>query len=298
MEENKVKSLLEKSETIFRFQAKYTVCLYNVKSYEHQQFWALGFGFRHKKIKMRIITGDECGVLKETIPELSRCDETKNDSYLGVEDGVMRIGGLGSMKRSRAVVDLAFCDRYLDDATGSGFNFCALRFDGSLERWGANAPNKSKEDRICGGSYEMLESLNLFEKRNNENIRTNIGRPIAMCSAMRYPNDRKASIITCCTSGGELFVVDLERMDSGITAKYDIYSKTGSTLSYTKGSFLNRDIVSSLAMGHCGKRVAVGGRERAATILDLETGKQLWKVRHSNVAPNISARSILIVNLL
>jgi hypothetical protein len=231
---------------------------------------------------MRIITGDECGVLKESIPELSRCDETKKNSHLSIEDGVMRIGELGTMQRSRAVVDLAVCDWALDDTQDSNMNFCALRVDGSLERWNGYAPYDSKEDRICGGSYKLLDSFNLFEhqKKDANGLNNNPGRPLSMCSAMRYPSDRKSSIVACCSSMGSLSVVDLSQMDKGVKAQYSVYAKAvGSKISYTKGHFVNRDIISGMAMGHCGEKVAVGGRERAATIMDLETGKQLWKVR-------------------
>jgi hypothetical protein len=80
-------------------------------------------------------------------------------------------------------------------------------------------------------------------------------------------------------------VVDSNAIEKGVVARYDTYGKGNrsdpSTIGYTKGKFLNRDIATSLAMSIDSKSVVVGGRERAATMMDVETGKQTWKGRRS-----------------
>ena len=55
------------------------------------------------------------------------------------------------------------------------------------------------------------------------------------------------------------------------------------TLTYTKGRFANNHIATCLAIGGGGEggdtvKLAVGGRERGMRVLDLESGKLLWKV--------------------
>ena len=55
------------------------------------------------------------------------------------------------------------------------------------------------------------------------------------------------------------------------------------TLTYTKGRFANNHIATCLAIGGDGNKLAVGGRERGMRVLDLESGKLLWKVSHKMV---------------
>ena len=56
------------------------------------------------------------------------------------------------------------------------------------------------------------------------------------------------------------------------------------TLTYTKGRFANNHIATCLAIGGDNDNMlAVGGRERGMRVLDLESGKLLWKVSHKMV---------------
>ena len=127
----------------------------------------------------------------------------------------------------------------------------------------------------------MVNSLDsVFAKKDKLGELNNPGRPIAMCSPMRYQNHPPSSIVACCSSMGSISIVDTSIQGTCIKAQYDVYAKSnGSKISYTKGAFANRDIASGMSMNFSGDRIAVGGRERAAIILDIETGKQLWKVR-------------------
>ena len=50
------------------------------------------------------------------------------------------------------------------------------------------------------------------------------------------------------------------------------------TLTYTKGRYSNNNIATSLAICGGGHKLAVGGCERGMRILDLDSGKLVWKV--------------------
>jgi len=251
---------------------------------------------------MRIITGDECGILKESIPELSRTnkDDVK-EAQPSVNMGVSRMGDTGDaelqMNRTRGIVDLAFCQidsSHEDDAGAGSLNFCALRADGSLEQWEGFAPYKSKEDRICGGTYKLAHTLsNVFDAQDDVDVDMKVkdeykGRPISMCSANQYQtfssdSDLNKNIVACCSSMGLVSVVNTNAIEKGVVARYDAYSKGKSSeptkISYTRGQFLNRDIATTMAMSADSQKIVIGGRERAATMIDVETGKNLWKVR-------------------
>lgn len=279
---------------------------------------------------MRLITGDECGLLKESIPELSRADKNiqnnnNKDARLQMNiPGVTRIKSNGSdlvedMCRSRGIVDMAFCPIQKDDGDGgdddSTFGFCALRANGTVEHWKGNAPNSTKQDRLNGGVYNRLHTINdnVFEPINNKaqkvkkvidddnetnetSINNNMGgRPIAICSSLQYQHfaetAHRHNIVACCSSMGLVSILDTNQLDKGVQIQYDVYSKSKNSsrgggdnnqeikLTYTKGNFVNRDIATTMIMDHEAKRLVVGGRERAATMLDVETGEKIWKVR-------------------
>mmetsp|Transcript_17655 Transcript_17655/g.20099 ORF Transcript_17655/g.20099 Transcript_17655/m.20099 type:complete len:235 (+) Transcript_17655:107-811(+) len=234
---------------------------------------------------MRIITGDECGVLKESIPELSRPKENVKEAKLPIDLGVSRIAGdVETMCRSRGIVDLSFCrssELDTDDVSGN-LSFCALRANGTLERWDGVAPFTSKPDRLCGGSYKKTHSIdNIFQMKDKKEA--HVGRPIAMSSILRYQHCAdiaRSNIVACCSSVGVVSIFDTHQMEKGIRAQYSAYGKSGKdpVLTYTKGKFTNRDMATVMAMDFDAKRVVIGGRERAATMLDVETGEKIWKV--------------------
>lgn len=74
---------------------------------------------------MHLITGDECGLMKESIPELSRTNDPDGKQTLAqVAVGVSRIGDGGlDMNRSRGIVDMSFYEiRLNDDASAGSLN--------------------------------------------------------------------------------------------------------------------------------------------------------------------------------
>ncbi len=248
---------------------------------------------------------------------------SNGNGNVNVDVGVTRLNGVDEMCRSRGIVDLSFCGNGNgngsdnNDSNSSGtFRFCALRTNGSLEQWEGFAPNQSKNDKLCGGTYKNVHTVrNIFQtmekqkgqedKEDKENSSSSssstmsmgIGRPIAMCTALQYQNFtngsnlHRSNIVACCSSAGVVSLLDSNRMDEGVRAQYNIYSKSNSNgnsnsnananakLSYIKGNFTNRDIATAMAMDHEAKRIVVGGRERAATMMDVETGEKIWKVR-------------------
>lgn len=237
---------------------------------------------------MRIITGDECGILKESIPEVSRVSADGKDAKLSAStDGVSRIelGSEMKMNRSRGIVDLAFSQKQssaLKEDAGS-LSFCALRSDGSMDHFEGYAPYNSKEDRICGGTYRLSNTLkNIFEDKGAESSRI-VGRPIGMCSAYQYQtlsNETPHNILACCSSMGYISIVNASSYEKGVVAQYNAYSNANSSskITYTGGSIVNRDIATAIAMSDDASKIVVGGRERTATILDTETGLRTWKV--------------------
>ena len=84
---------------------------------------------------------------------------------------------------------------------------------------------------------------------------------------------------------GRLSLLDLSKSpDRSIVARYNAFSGN-KTISYTKGSFANIDVATALAMDCNASRIAIGGRERETTLLDVDSGTVLWKAK--NIKPDL-----------
>lgn len=217
---------------------------------------------------MRLITGDECGLLKECIPELSRKEEDPNAaaSPFGAmpnvtREGVHRIDPGEAQVRSRGIVDMAFTSA-ADDQT----SFAALRQNGSIEFWDGTIENKNSH-----GIYDRnFSTLNAFP---------NVG-----------PDDKVRSLgLGCFQNHSRVCAADVlgniavVSMTSGkIVEQYNGYasSKRGKAISYTPGNTLNTQIATAMACDPIHGRVAIGGRERETTLLDLSTGNVVFKAKN------------------
>jgi ribosome biogenesis protein NSA1 len=225
---------------------------------------------------MRLFTGDECGLLKEWIPELARRRENKDaplKTYGGMayvtRDGVSRIDPKELQKRSRGVVDMVFTNG--DDDDQENVSFATLRQHGSVELWEGSA-----DSRKGFGKYDMKYSTkNLFEDDIESSDKDGkIIRPLGLGS---FP---KQSRICAGDMFGNLTIVNVA--SGKIVETFNAYStsKRGNTIAYTPGKVLNSQLATAMACDPIHGRVAVGGRERETMLLDLSTGKVVFKAKN------------------
>lgn len=213
---------------------------------------------------MRIITGDECGLLKETIPELCRPKHQDKHSP-STQDGVRRVDPTEFQSRSRGVVDMSF--------TSPPSSFAALRVNGSIELW----QEKHATNQAFGTYHRIRTSDNIFASNQDDETDTQTRtRPIALDSL------QDKNRLCAADSLGRLVILKAD--SASIEANYSPFAKQASTISYTKGQYLNMDICSAMAVDSVGSRIAVAGRERETTLVDLETGDTVWKAK--NLSPD------------
>ena len=221
---------------------------------------------------MRLITGDECGLLKECIPELAR---TPEDKYAPIKphgamptvtrDGVCRIDPKELQTRSRGIVDMMFTNQ-----EDGNFSFCALRQNGSVELWKGSA-DKSKHF----GQYDnVYTTKNVFNDLKSEDNQHQVVRPLGIGFFAKQGR---------ICAGDMLGNLTVSKIDSGkVVETFNAYktSKRGKNISYTPGNNVNKQLATAFACDSGTARVAVGGRERETTVLDLSTGTLVFKAKN------------------
>jgi hypothetical protein len=247
---------------------------------------------------MRIITGDECGWIKEVIPEVSRPLEDSKKS-VATDEGISRLEANGVVpSRSNGIVSLSFVPSNPNDSTETTenedirteFSMAALRRNGTVETWDCQMNHQTAEPTTQRpkqpGTYRQRGSVaNVFASFQKEETKQNTNVvPISMISSMKkqdtdgttQANHNPNNPILACVDGmGRLSLVHAWKKE--IVATYEPFSSRN--IGFTKGDMVNTQVCTAMAMDHAGERVALGGRERPCTLLDMETGKAIWKVR-------------------
>jgi len=247
---------------------------------------------------MRLITGDECGLLKEVIPEYTRQDEAS-----GLPSGIKRIGVTHEQQtRSRGVASFAFLQyrnkrkssisSINDDDADASFSFAALRKNGSLELWNTSEAIPTESTKNYVGTpllnYKPAKVLsNVFSTAESKESTVNTGKPMAL-------NSMQDKLVCCDTWGNISLISCAEYDDPKVIAQYDITSKKNGKKDQTKLDVQNEagcktkgDTFSAFALSDSGRGV-IGGKDRATTMFDIETGKTIWKVRYNTLVSKCS----------
>jgi ribosome biogenesis protein NSA1 len=229
---------------------------------------------------MRILTGDECGLFKETIPERCRPKQAdnlnpNNKTPWSTLDGVRRVDPNEAQRRARGVIGMSFT------STDSS-SFAALRANGTIQLWEStrDVPKESFGSYQCTGVVP-----NVFEtagsSRNealNAANNNNIGRPVALDSFVQ-----KERLCAADSLGNIAIITTKASSPPSVVATYSPFSKQQQqqqTLSYTKGSYANTTPCTAMAVDQYHGRVALSGRERETRLLEMSTGQVVWKAKN------------------
>ena len=229
-----------------------------------------------KTIIMKIITGDECGLLKEVTLEHTRKTEPV---AIGEINGIRRIRtDQDQQTRARGVLSLSFLPNKNSafdnkEDSFSSLSFAALRINGSVEVWdGIHSGNDAHGHPQL--NYKPTKVLsNVFGNQKSN------AKPLAIHT---FNN-----VLACCDSSGTMSVISCKNGENlNVVAQYDASAKKGKADQKRKLLQVNEkqhsqtksnSLFTAFALSDSG-RAAIGGRERETTILDVETGRQIWKV--------------------
>mmetsp|Transcript_35348 Transcript_35348/g.39427 ORF Transcript_35348/g.39427 Transcript_35348/m.39427 type:complete len:502 (-) Transcript_35348:177-1682(-) len=227
---------------------------------------------------MRLVTGDECGLLKEIIPELGRKKKGPNDIIAPynampdvVKEGVSRIDPKESQKRTRGVIDMVWIDEgdgiISQDGGSSSSSFSVLRKNGSVELWNATIENKKSFGQH---TLKYSTSNNIFGGDDNP-------RPLGL-GYFHHQNRLCAGDML-----GNIVILDVKNKNKcDVIQTYNAYTtnKRSNTISYTPGKLENSRLATAIAFDKAHARAAVGGREREVCLIDILTGKLIFKTKN------------------
>jgi len=237
---------------------------------------------------MRILTGDECGLLKETIPEIGRAhvDDTFGPTNatttppITVEKGIQRINTTEYQSRSRGIIDMVWTKQE-EEST----QFATLRNDSSIDIYNIIADEEHKP-----GNYECCQSIeHIFNHQKEEEVKKEQYDLVGLGYSKHY---NKLCVVN---SLGTVSILDPTKDDDDddnatIVANYSAYrnGNTNSKISYTKGGYENKQQATAMAMTSSSAdnttttaMIAVGGREREITVFNInDGGKSIWKAKN------------------
>lgn len=126
-------------------------------------------------------------------------------------------------------------------------------------------------------------------------------RPITMVSSRKHDGSSSNNpILACADSMGNISLLNSHNLQKGTVATYNAFelstnqiiqaqqtkdnrkssNSNNAVLTYTKGRYANTAICTALELCSDGTRLAVGGRERGVRVIDLESGKLVWKAKN------------------
>ena len=246
---------------------------------------------------MRLITGDECGFLKECIPELSRSN-TKEESSPppGVpvpvssdNQGCLRVSpsdndpGRRRRRRRTGIVDLAWVDSNHDTA------FASLRMDGVVQVWERSSHTDRDYGRYHDRTVGPWTNRNIFAPDPTRDVEPTI-RPWTKPLSLFALGDSKTKSdrLCACNALGDVVVMncndDNDNDDDEQSAILGRFSTVATSQQEQHNKFGNAYITAT-GLDRRHHRVAVGGQERETTLWDLETSKQVWKAKNLSADP-------------
>jgi ribosome biogenesis protein NSA1 len=193
---------------------------------------------------MRILTGDECGILKECLPR------NKKDNIRSLPT---------TASRRKGVVSLTWANE--KDATVDS-QFASLHFDSSVTLWGRS----DETERTFASYHSVREICNVFTEASTTDTVT---RPLGLSLIA------DGRLLACNTNGQVAIIKPL--------APQPVHTKF-STISIpvsVNSKEVQYPLLTAMAVtdAHI-KALALGGKERETILYDVETTKQIFKTKN------------------
>jgi ribosome biogenesis protein NSA1 len=243
---------------------------------------------------MRFITGDECGLIKECIPELAAKKDQPSTAKVVVnvvspdatapkdEEGIRLINTQARQSRRRGVVAMTWTQPDDDE------QFACLRIDGTVELW----QRSHSEEQSFGGYLLVTELKKVFDdpkavgSAGDAPIHPST-HPLGLESFSTGEGNDQVQLCAC-NAAGVVVILNPTRQES-VVQRFCVYKQPVPNKGTGTDGALKQDeqpvaLATTFALDVAGNRVAVGGPDRETVLFDIETAKQVWKTK--NLAPD------------
>ena len=218
---------------------------------------------------MRLITGDECGLLKECIPGLVKHKDqakTTNSFQLKTpvvsDQGIRRINNGDRSSRRRGVVSLAWTKADADT------EFASLHMDGTVELWERSV---HEHTRAFAAYRHGRKIHNIFATPTENSTLDPLSRPLSLS---RFDKDGKSFLCACNMAGKVVLIDPDESQTEPVLSSFSAFKTS------TSDKESRYPIVSAMAVDRKQGHVACGGKERETVLWDLQTSQQVWKAKN------------------
>lgn len=231
---------------------------------------------------MRILTGDECGLLKEFLPSQVKAPLSKDApadptaAVVVTSDGIRRINAAESMARRNAVVGLSWMPEH--------HHFASLRVDGTVQVW-----EGTYEVHQAGTYRPTVEIPRVFSSSDDDENET----ASASASDDDTPNNPPRAIgihswpthnrLVACNTAGTIAVIDpfAQEQENCIVKKFETFSSTETKSKQQQQSSKPSSIqTTAFELNPEDGIAAVGAKDRQTVLWDVNTGTQIWKAKN------------------
>jgi len=246
---------------------------------------------------MRILTGDECGLLKEYLPSQvkapSKDAADPTATVVVTSDGIRRINNAEQMARRNAVVGLTWMPEH--------HHFAALRVDGTVQVWeGTYEAHQAGAYRPNVEIARVFSSSTADDNTNNRQSDDDVENETASSASSDDVNNNPPRAIgihswsshnrlVACNTAGTIAVIDpfAQEQENCVVKKFETFASSSSSIETTKqqreeqsSSRSSTIQTTAFALNPEDGIAAVGAKDRETVLWDVNTGTQVWKAKN------------------
>lgn len=231
---------------------------------------------------MRIITGDEFGIIKECILPTRNYEKIKYRKKISSNDDrdkqkkITILNKPSAPSRSQGVVSMSQLTT-VDDK----YAFAALSLDGSVHTYHVDCNATASSPAIVSTFKSIFETKKQDDAYNFPSNGANTCIPVGM-GTLTLPS-KEDQYLVACNSHGHVSMLKKSRHEHhcNIVTTYQDIITTGTT-----STTHSKNNITAFATSSTGGTCALGGRNQPIHLFCLETGKTLWKSK--NVKPSLT----------
>ena len=241
---------------------------------------------------MRVITGDECGLLKEVIPNSV---SYTHEEAAPISSRVQAITPLEQQSRNRGIVALTKLQSGERGIAELNYSFAALLHNGTVETYQGQGPSlcQRKKKSAAPSFFNFSQKQVIKDLFKNFDSASNPASPLHPVGIGCCHDAGGKTLLAACTSRGDVSVIGSSgehqfkveaQYDTAVVSNYENQNREKRSIAKHPPCFITAFAVNNTT-STADLQCAVAGREKETVVLDLQTGQVIWKAK--NVKDNL-----------